>query len=105
VLIEPWYMIAPIGAAGDAWLRRMTDGRSLVGDHVSLDVDDAIRARARRKNLEWWFAWELDDGPMPEDYAAGIGVKDPETASGRWRGTGLNWPLTTAQINEIEAIR
>jgi hypothetical protein len=55
----------------------------------------------KRQNLEWYLEWDLDRDPTPEDYAAAIGVKDPETAMTRWRDTGLNFPPTTAQLNEL----
>ena len=58
----------------------------------------------RRPCLEWWVSWtELDGSPTREKLAVAMGLSktNPEEAVRRWRSTGLQWPPTEEELEEL----
>jgi hypothetical protein len=57
----------------------------------------------RLQCLKWWKGWvDLDRIPTQAELAADMGLLDPETAVDRWRATGLHWPPTQEELDELE---
>jgi hypothetical protein len=60
---------------------------------------------SRRQCLEWWASWTTLDGPPTQKKLAvdmGLSKKNPETAVERWRDTGLHWPPTEEEREELD---
>jgi hypothetical protein len=59
---------------------------------------------SRRQCLEWWASWtELDGPPTQEKLALDMGLSknNPDEAVRRWRSTGLHWPPTEEEREEL----
>jgi len=62
------------------------------------------QAWTRQHCLKWWSSWtEFDGKPTQKQLAIDIGLskKNPEEAVQRWRSTGLHWPPTEEELEEL----